>query len=46
MPEDGPQTALNALAAYIPNFPADEIDLSKVWTGEFVARANEKYPNG
>src|SRR5690606_6396323 len=45
MPEDGPQTALKALAAYIPDFPADKIDLSKVWTGEFVAKANQKYPN-
>lgn len=45
MPEDGPQTALNALAAYIADFPKDSIDLSKVWAGEFVAKANEKYPN-
>lgn len=45
MPEDGPKTALNALAAYIANFPADQIDLSKVWNGQFVAKANEKYPN-
>ncbi|NYT24785.1 ABC transporter substrate-binding protein [Alcaligenaceae bacterium] len=46
MPEDGPRTALDALAAYIANFPADQIELSKVWNGEFVARANQKYPNG
>ncbi|HLV27596.1 MAG TPA: substrate-binding domain-containing protein [Burkholderiaceae bacterium] len=45
MPEDGPKTALNALASYIANFPADQIDLSKVWIGDFVAKANEKYPN-
>lgn len=45
MPEDGPQTALKALAAYIADFPAGDIDLSKVWNGEFVAKANEKYPN-
>ena len=45
MPEDGPQTALNALAAYIADFPKDQIDLSKVWVGEFAAKANEKYLN-
>lgn len=45
MPEDGPRTALNALAAYTANFPADKIDLSRVWNGTFVAKANEKYPN-
>jgi len=45
MPEDGPKTALNALASYIADFPADKIDLSKVWTGDFVAKANQKYPN-
>ncbi|HLU79624.1 MAG TPA: ABC transporter substrate-binding protein [Burkholderiaceae bacterium] len=45
MPADGPQTALNALAAYVADFPKDKIDLSKVWVGDFVAKANEKYPN-
>src|SRR5690606_10091852 len=45
MPEDGPQTALKALAAYIADFPAGDIDLSKDWNGEYVAKANEKSPN-
>lgn len=45
MPADGPQTALNALAAYVADFPKEKIDLSKVWVGDFVAKANEKYPN-
>ncbi|MYN13242.1 ABC transporter substrate-binding protein [Pusillimonas sp. TS35] len=45
VPEDGPKTALNALAAYVPNFPADKIDISKVWTNDFVIKANKKYPN-
>lgn len=45
MPDDGPKTALNALASYTADFPKDKIDLSKVWNGEFVARANEKYAN-
>ena len=47
IPEDGPATALKALAAYVKDFPpADQIDLSKVWTNDFAKRANEKYPNG
>jgi NitT/TauT family transport system substrate-binding protein len=45
VPEDGPQTALKALAAFVPNFPADKIDVSKVWTNDYVAKANKKYPN-
>ncbi len=45
VPEDGPQTALNALAAFIANFPKDKIDISKVWTNDFVIKANKKYPN-
>ena len=45
VPEDGPQTALNALVAYVPNFPADKVDISKIWTNDFVAKANQKYPN-
>jgi NitT/TauT family transport system substrate-binding protein len=45
VPEDGPQTALNALAAYVANFPKDKIDISKIWTNDFVAKANQKYPN-
>ncbi len=43
--QDGPQTALKALAAFVPNFPADKIDVSKIWTNDFVAKANKKYPN-
>ncbi len=45
VPEDGPQTALNALAAYVANFPKDKIDISKVWTNDFVIKAKQKYPN-
>ncbi|RTZ44687.1 transporter substrate-binding domain-containing protein [Candidimonas sp. SYP-B2681] len=45
VPEDGPQTALKALTAFVPNFPADKIDVSKIWTNDFVAKANKKYPN-
>lgn len=43
---DGPETALKALAAFVPNFPTQDIDVSKVWTNDFVAKANQKYPNG
>lgn len=43
---DGPQTALNALAEYVPNFKKDEIDVSKIWTNDFVIKANQKYPHG
>ncbi len=46
IPEDGPQTALNALDAFVPDFPTDKIDLDKVWTNDFALKANEKYPNG
>ena len=44
-PEDGPATALKALMSYVTLDEA-KIDLSKTWTNDFVARANEKYPNG
>lgn len=43
--EDGPETALKSLAAFVPKFDASAIDLSKVWTNDFVNKANEKYPN-
>lgn len=42
---DGPQTALNAMAAFASNFDKDSIDVSKIWTNDFVTVANEKYPN-
>jgi NitT/TauT family transport system substrate-binding protein len=45
VPSDGPETALKALTAFVPNFPADQIDLSKVWTNDYVDNANKKYPN-
>ncbi len=45
IPEDGPATALKALAAYDPKLNAASIDLAKVWTNDFAARANAKYPD-
>lgn len=42
---DGPQTALDAMAAFAPNFDKGSIDVSKIWTNDFVTIANQKYPN-
>lgn len=42
---DGPETALNALAAFTPNFDRSKIDIQKIFTNEFAIKANEKYPN-
>jgi len=44
--EDGPATALQALAAFSPDLKADTIELSKVWTNDFAVKANQLYPNG
>lgn len=44
IPEDGPPTALKALAAYNPEIRNAKIDLSKTFTNDFTRRANEKYP--
>lgn len=43
---DGPETALNAMAAFATNFEKDSIDVSKIWTNDFVTVANKKYSNG
>ncbi len=43
--EDGPATALNALAAFVPNLDASKIDTSKIFTNEFADNANKKYPH-
>ena len=45
IPQDGPATALKALAAYDPQLNAAAIDLAKVWTNDFATRANGKYPD-
>jgi NitT/TauT family transport system substrate-binding protein len=45
VPEDGPQTALNALAEFVPNFDRTAIDISRIWTNQFATRANQKYPH-
>ncbi|TAL91499.1 MAG: transporter substrate-binding domain-containing protein [Candidimonas sp.] len=45
VPAGGPETALKAQAAYIPNFPVSKIDVSKIWTNDFAIKANKKYPH-
>ncbi|MGB3835368.1 substrate-binding domain-containing protein [Castellaniella sp.] len=46
VPEDGPQTALNALAEFVPHFDRTKIDISRVWTNQFAIKAGQKYPHG
>lgn len=45
VPEDGPRTALNALAEYVPHFDRTKIDVSRIWTNQFAIKANQKYPH-
>ncbi|HEU0230067.1 MAG TPA: ABC transporter substrate-binding protein [Burkholderiaceae bacterium] len=45
VPAGGPETALKALAAYVPHFQADKIDISKVWTNAYALKADKKYPH-
>jgi NitT/TauT family transport system substrate-binding protein len=43
VPDEGPQTALRALASFDPSVKADKIDLAKIFTNEFALRAKDKY---
>jgi NitT/TauT family transport system substrate-binding protein len=43
LPDDGPRTALKALASFDHSIKADKIDLSKTYTNEFARRAKERY---
>jgi NitT/TauT family transport system substrate-binding protein len=43
MPEDGPKTALKALASFEPSVKPDRIDLAKTYTNEFARKAKEKF---
>ncbi len=47
-PARGPQTALNALASIDPKIAAakGKVDLSAIYTNDFVKKANLKYPKG
>jgi NitT/TauT family transport system substrate-binding protein len=43
MPEDGPRTALRALASFEPEVQPQKIDLAKTYTNEFARRAKDKF---
>ena len=43
MAEDGPRTALKALASFEPTVKADRIELGKTFTNEFARRAKDKF---
>jgi NitT/TauT family transport system substrate-binding protein len=45
VPTGGPETALKALAAYVPHFQADKVDVSKVWTNDYALKDDRKYPH-
>ena len=46
IPDDGPRTALRALAAFDPAIRPEQIELAKTFTNEFARRANAKYAKG
>ena len=43
IPDEGPRTALRALASFDPSIKADKIDLAKTYTNEFARRAKERF---
>jgi NitT/TauT family transport system substrate-binding protein len=43
MPDEGPRTALRALASFEPEIKPDRIDLAKTYTNEFARRAKDKF---
>ena len=43
IPDDGPRTALRALASFDPAIRAAKIDLAKTYTNEFARRAKERF---
>lgn len=43
MPENGPRTALRALASFNPDIRADKMDLAKTFTNAFARRAKERF---
>ncbi|HWP19097.1 MAG TPA: ABC transporter substrate-binding protein [Burkholderiaceae bacterium] len=46
IPEQGPATALRALASVDDSLKNAKLDLAAVYTNEFVKKANAKYPKG
>ncbi len=43
IPEQGPKTALAALASFEPTIKADKIDLGKTFSNDFARRAKERF---
>ena len=43
IPDEGPRTALKALASFDAAIKADKIELAKTYTNEFAARAKERF---
>jgi NitT/TauT family transport system substrate-binding protein len=43
MPEDGPKTALRALASFVPELKPEQIRLGETYTNYFAQKANETY---
>ena len=43
MPDDGPRTALRALAGFDPTVKEDKIRLSRTFTNEFAQRAKDRF---
>jgi len=46
VPDKGADTALRALASIDADIAKAQLDLSAVWTNDFVKKANAKYPKG
>lgn len=43
LPDEGPRTALKAMAALDPAIRVDKVDLSRTYTNEFARRAKERF---
>jgi NitT/TauT family transport system substrate-binding protein len=43
MPEEGPRTALKAVASFEPGIKPERIDLGKTYTNEFARRAKDRF---
>jgi NitT/TauT family transport system substrate-binding protein len=43
MPDEGPKTAVKALASFEPSVKPEKIDLAKTYTNEFARRAKDKF---
>lgn len=43
MPDEGPKTAVKALASFEPSVKPEKIDVAKTYTNEFARRAKDKF---